>query len=162
MDWYWLYSSLSRLWLWNIHLASFVYWSSHIKATHTILLLQQTEIGPKCTCRLYCKMLFSPLNAAWFLLSIFMVLVSSFYSISTSLLLFFLPYLHLDQSLSSLWSFMASCYINLQINWTLISIVPQTGFIALFLLVLHTGEPGGHQACQQEEDRADQTSLTGT
>lgn len=34
--------------------------------------------------------------------------------------------------------------------------------MALSLLMLHTGEPGGHQARQQEEDRADQTSFTGT
>lgn len=30
------------------------------------------------------------------------------------------------------------------------------------LLVLHAGELGGHQTRQQEEDRADQTSFTGT
>lgn len=27
--------------------------------------------------------------------------------------------------------------------------------------MLYTGKPGGHQTCQQEEDRADQTSFTG-
>lgn len=35
----------------------------------------------------------------------------------------------------------------------------KSGFTAC--LVLHTGEPGGHQARQQEEDRADKTSFNG-
>ncbi len=62
---------LTRLWLWDILLAPSVYWSSHIKATDIILLLQQTEIGPRCTCRLYCKMLLG-------FLSFLMVLVCTF------------------------------------------------------------------------------------
>ena len=53
-----LYIPLWRLLLWDIHLAA------DFEATDSNLLSQQTEIGPECTCRLYCKMLLSPLNTA--------------------------------------------------------------------------------------------------
>lgn len=47
-------------------------------------------------------------------------------------------------------------YIFFLIWWKLVC---KSGFTAH--LVLHTGEPGGHQARQQEEDRADKTSFNG-
>lgn len=109
-------SNLSRLWLWDIHLASFVHRFSRIKATDMILLPQQTEIGPECTCRLYREILFPPLKAARFLL-IFSLFACSFYSIrNAAAVVFILPYLHLDQSASV---FVSSCYKQLCMKWTL-------------------------------------------